>query len=206
MLYNWREWFIYRASGLWSSEVFNFLKIFENFSNYTSTSSMLISSSSSTSSSNSSELGWFLSKSNSDEAASDEPAELVSCRDPHESFICGFAGVDGVKSYGVNNLNFFGDGSNDEDDKSPLWILSPFWSDSRSELPACSTTLPVCLNYCFKILFKSGYFREKCGFLTYLILVAAARSLCLRFLNQLPTWVGVRFVFSANSRFFAGFG
>ena len=158
MLYNWREWFMYRASGLWSFEFFS-KKIFEIFlwiffSNHTSTSSMLISSSSSTSSSNSSELGWFLSKSNSDEAASDEPAELVSCRDPHESFICGFAGVDGVKSYGVNNLNFFGDGSNDDDDKSPLWILSPFWSDSRSELPtASSTALPVCLNYYFKILF-----------------------------------------------------
>ena len=204
MLYNWREWFMYRASGLWSLEFSNF---FPNFENYTSTSSMLISSSSSPSSSNSSELGWFLSKSNSDEAASDDPAELVSCRDPHESFIWGFAGVDGVKSYGVNNLNFFGDGSNDDDDKSPLWILSPFWSDSRSELPACSTALPVCLNYRFKNFVQSGYFIKKnVDFSTYLILVAAARSLCLRFLNQLPTWVGVRFVFSANSRFFAGFG
>ena len=161
MLYNWREWFMYRASGLWSLEFSNF---FPNFENYTSTSSMLISSSSSPSSSNSSELGWFLSKSNSDEAASDDPAELVSCRDPHESFIWGFAGVDGVKSYGVNNLNFFGDGSNDDDDKSPLWILSPFWSDSRSELPACSTAFPVCLNYRFKNFVQSGYFIKKCGF------------------------------------------
>ena len=141
------------VQGKWSlkSGIFlqNFLEFFSKIFFYTSTSSMLISSSSSpSSSSNSSELGWFLSKSNSDEAASDDPAELVSCRDPHESFICGAAGVDGVKSYGVNNLNFFGDGSNDDDDKSPH--LSPFWSDSSSELPACSTALPVCLNYCFK--------------------------------------------------------
>ena len=35
---------------------------------------------------------------------------------------------------------------------------------------------------------------------------AAALSLCRRFLNQLPTWVGVRPVAWASSRFFVGFG
>lgn len=41
---------------------------------------------------------------------------------------------------------------------------------------------------------------------THLFLAAAARSLCLRFLNQFPTWVGLRPVAFANSRFFVGFG
>lgn len=40
----------------------------------------------------------------------------------------------------------------------------------------------------------------------YLFLAAAARSRCLRFLNQLPTCVGVKPVACANSRFFVGFG
>lgn len=37
-------------------------------------------------------------------------------------------------------------------------------------------------------------------------LAAAALSLCLLFLNQLPTWVGVRPVWLASSLFLVGFG
>ena len=40
----------------------------------------------------------------------------------------------------------------------------------------------------------------------YLFLTAAALSLCLLFLNQFPTCVGVRFVAPANSLFLLGFG
>lgn len=40
----------------------------------------------------------------------------------------------------------------------------------------------------------------------YLSLASAARSLCLRFLNQLLTWVVVRPVASASSRFSRGDG
>lgn len=40
----------------------------------------------------------------------------------------------------------------------------------------------------------------------YLFLAAAARSRCRRFLNQLPTCVGVKPVAWASSRFFVGFG
>ena len=43
-------------------------------------------------------------------------------------------------------------------------------------------------------------------FLTYLCFLAAARSLCLLFLNQFPTCVGESDVAWANSRFLAGFG
>ena len=39
-----------------------------------------------------------------------------------------------------------------------------------------------------------------------LFLVAAARSLCRRFLNQLPTWVGERPVLSASCRLRPGLG
>ena len=42
--------------------------------------------------------------------------------------------------------------------------------------------------------------------LAYLCFLAAARSLCLLFLNQFPTCVGERDVAWANSRFLAGFG
>ena len=41
---------------------------------------------------------------------------------------------------------------------------------------------------------------------SYLFLAAAALSLCLRFLNQFPTCVGVRPVAWASSRFLLGFG
>lgn len=41
---------------------------------------------------------------------------------------------------------------------------------------------------------------------TYRFLAAAARSLWRRFLNQLPTWVGLRPVALASSRFLVGFG
>lgn len=41
---------------------------------------------------------------------------------------------------------------------------------------------------------------------THLFFAAAALSLCLRFLNQLPTCVGVKPVALANSRFLVGFG
>lgn len=41
---------------------------------------------------------------------------------------------------------------------------------------------------------------------TYLFFAAAALSRCRRFLNQLPTCVGVKPVAWANSRFFVGFG
>lgn len=40
----------------------------------------------------------------------------------------------------------------------------------------------------------------------HLFLAAAARSLCLLFLNQFPTWVGVSPVACASSRFLPGFG
>lgn len=42
--------------------------------------------------------------------------------------------------------------------------------------------------------------------MTYLFLAAAARSRCRRFLNQLPTCVGVSPVACASSRFLVGFG
>ncbi|KAG7256027.1 hypothetical protein CRUP_006947 [Coryphaenoides rupestris] len=45
-----------------------------------------------------------------------------------------------------------------------------------------------------------------CNLQTDLFLAAAARSLCLRFLNQLPTCVGVSPVACASSRFLAGLG
>ena len=41
---------------------------------------------------------------------------------------------------------------------------------------------------------------------TYLFFAAAARSRWRRFLNQLPTWVGVRPVAWASSLFLLGFG
>ena len=44
------------------------------------------------------------------------------------------------------------------------------------------------------------------GHLSHLFLVAAARSLCRRFLNQLPTCVGDRPVLSASWRLLAGLG
>ena len=44
------------------------------------------------------------------------------------------------------------------------------------------------------------------GGLSYLFFAAAALSLCLLFLNQFPTWVGVRPVAWASSRFLLGLG
>lgn len=113
-----------------------------------------------------------ISKSSNSESDDRSEGSDRSVRDPHESF--------GVRSYGVNSLNFLAGEISFEildcDDEDKFVVLLS--SEDKVVSP------------------KSGR----------LFFAAAARSRCRLFLNQFPTCVGVKLVFSASSRFFAGFG
>lgn len=61
----------------------------------------------------------------------------------------------------------------------------------------------ICPNYLFSVIMTRNHQKMH---VAYLFFAAAALSLCLRFLNQFPTCVGVSPVACASSLFLLGFG
>ena len=94
-----------------------------------------------------------------------------------------------------------------------LWLLSVIISVFHCDITQTINMEISSVYHSFKscifshpLLFVKVTFQTSHHILTHLFLAEAARSLCLRFLNQFPTWVGVRPVAWARCLFLEGLG